>query len=218
MVFGEPHQEGAPCGGTFAPRLRRSTPHTKDCRSGVCGFTHHLSGAWQVRNGDHVSGKRCSGLDLLGCDPGSGYATQELRTRKTELAYRSLRLRDDVRAASSSSPVVCRIVSAPPLCTPALVILGRTLLEGRASSRLSSRRRLSNGGSPSAITSPKVTSTGWFQRSQRVGRKCSTWRPSLIHASLGDSGGRFRWAPLKPPQAPSPAGGAGLPSSRCTGG
>ncbi|MFM9088833.1 MAG: hypothetical protein ACKOPT_11985 [Cyanobium sp.] len=35
-------------------------------------------------------------------------------------------------------------------------------------------------------------SSRWLQRSQRVGRKCSTWRPSLIHASLGDSGGRLR--------------------------
>jgi hypothetical protein len=110
--------------------LRRSPPHTKGCLSGVCGFTRRLSGAWQGRKGDHVWEKRCSGLDLLGCDPGSGYAARDLRTRETELAYRSLQLRDDARAASSSSPVVCRIVGAPPLCAPARVIPGRTLLEG----------------------------------------------------------------------------------------
>ena len=73
----------APHVGAPLHRLRRSTPQTKDCRSGVGGFTH-----------------------------------------------RSLRLRDDVRAASSSSSSVCRIVGAPPSCAPALVIPGRTLLEG----------------------------------------------------------------------------------------
>jgi hypothetical protein len=87
--------------------------------------------AWQERNGDHVCEKRCSGLDLLGCDPGLGYAAQDLRTRRTEVAYGSLLLRDGVRAAPSSSPVVCRIVGAPPLDTPARVIPCRTLWEGK---------------------------------------------------------------------------------------
>jgi hypothetical protein len=103
---------------------------TNSIGSGVCGFTHDLSGAWQGRNGNHVWEKRCSGLDLLGCDPGSGYAARGFNTRETELAYRSPRLRDDARVASPSSPCVCRIVGAPPLCTPARVIPGRTLLEG----------------------------------------------------------------------------------------
>jgi hypothetical protein len=35
---------------------------------------------------------------------------------------------------------------------------------------------------------------------------------------LGDSGGRLLALPLKPPQAPSPDGGAGLLSSRCSDG
>ena len=52
---------------------------------------------------DHVSGKRCSGLDLLRCDPGSGYAARGVNTREPELASRSLLLRDDVRAAPPSS-------------------------------------------------------------------------------------------------------------------
>ncbi len=97
---------------------------------GCLWFMRCLSGAWQERTGDHVWEKRCSGLDLLGCDPGTGYAARDFKTRETELAYGSLLLRDDARAASSSSPVVGRIVGAPPLCTPARVIPGRTLLEG----------------------------------------------------------------------------------------
>ena len=146
MRFGEPHQEGAPYGGALA-RLRRSTPHTKGCRSCVCGFTHRLSEAWQERNGDHVSGKRCSGLDLLGCDPGSGYAVRAFNTRETELSLcRSLRLRDDVRAASSSSSSVFRIVGAPPLCAPAQVIPCRTLLEGEG--------RVGHRASPQLQTTP----------------------------------------------------------------
>ena len=79
---------------------------------------------------NHVSGKRCSELDLLGCDPGSSYAARGFIRRETELASCSLLIRDDARAASPSSPVVCRIVGAPPLCAPARVIPGRTLLEG----------------------------------------------------------------------------------------
>lgn len=91
------------------------------------------------KEGDHVSGKRCSGLELLSCDHGSGYAARGCNTRETELAYGSLRVRDDVRAASSSSHRVCRISGAPPLCAPARVIPGRTLLEceGRAGYRAS---------------------------------------------------------------------------------
>ena len=118
-----------PVGGALAP-VAAVTSSTEVCRSGVCGFTHDLSGAWQGRKGDHVWEKRCSGLDLLGCDPGSGFAARGVNTWETELAYRSLRRRDDARAASSSSPVVCRIVGAPPLCALAQVFPGRTLLEG----------------------------------------------------------------------------------------
>jgi hypothetical protein len=33
--------------------------------------------AWQERNEDYVCEKRCSGLDLLGCDPGLDYAAQD---------------------------------------------------------------------------------------------------------------------------------------------
>jgi hypothetical protein len=92
-----------PVGGALAPVADLSLGIWGSIGSGVCGFTHRLSGAWQERNGDHVSGKRCSGLDLLGCDPGPGYAARGFNTRETELAYRSLRLRDNARAASSRS-------------------------------------------------------------------------------------------------------------------
>lgn len=127
------------CGGSL---LTRGLP------VGCLWFTHRLSGAWQGRNGDHVSGMRCSGLDLLGCGPGSGTAARGLNTRETELASRSLRLRDDARAASPSSPCVCRIVGAPPLCAPAQVIPGRTLLEGegRVGSRASPQLQITPSG------------------------------------------------------------------------
>ena len=36
-----------------------------------------------------------------------------------------------------------------------------------------------------------MTSSRLDQRSQRLGRKCSTWRPSLIQPSWGESGGRL---------------------------
>ena len=117
-------------GSALAPVAAVTSSH-KVCRSGVWGFTNDLSGAWQERNRDHVWEKRCSRLDLLGCfrDPGSGYAARGLRTRKSEVAYRSLQLRADVHAAPASSlELACPI--APPLCAPARVIPGRTLLEG----------------------------------------------------------------------------------------
>jgi len=58
-----------PVGGALAPLADHRPGISGWIGSGVCSFTHALSGAWQGRNGDHVSGKRCSGLDLLGCDP-----------------------------------------------------------------------------------------------------------------------------------------------------
>jgi len=39
---------------------------------------------------------------------------------------------------------------------------------------------------------------------QRLGRKWSTWRPSLRQASLGESGARLLTLPLTPPNAPRP--------------
>jgi hypothetical protein len=129
-----------PVGGALAPVAAVTSSH-QGLPVGCLWFTHDLSGAWQGRKGDHVWEKRCSGLDLLGCDPGSGYAARGFNTRETELASRSLLLRDDVRAASPSSPVVCRIVGAPPLCAPARVLPGRTLVEGegRVGSRTSTQ-------------------------------------------------------------------------------
>jgi hypothetical protein len=118
-----------PVGGALAPVAAVTSSH-QGLPVGCLWFTHDLSGAWQERTGDHVWEKRCSGLDLLGCDPGSGTAARDFKTREKEVAYRSLLLRDDARAASPRSPVVCRIVGAPPLWSPARVIPGRTLWEG----------------------------------------------------------------------------------------
>ena len=120
-----------PVGGALAPVAAVTSSH-QGLPVGCLWFTHALSGAWQGRKGDHVWETRCSRLDRLGCDPDPGYAARGVNTRGTELAYRSLRLRDDARAASPSSPCVCRIVGAPPLCAPARVIPGRTLLEVKA--------------------------------------------------------------------------------------
>jgi hypothetical protein len=136
-----------PVGGALAPVAAVTSSH-QGLPVGCLWFTHDLSWAWQGRNGDHVSGKRCSRLDLLGCDPGSGTAARGFNTLETELAYRSLPLRDDARAASPSSPCVCRIVGAPPLCAPAPVFPGRTLVEGEG--RVGSR------------ASPQVQSTPLF--------------------------------------------------------
>jgi len=116
-------------GGALAPVAAVSSSH-QGLPVGCLSFTHDLSWACQGRNGDHVWEKRCSGLDLLSCDYAPGYAALRFNTRESEVAYRSLLLRDGVRAAPLSSPVVCRIVGAPPLCAPARLIPDRTLWEG----------------------------------------------------------------------------------------
>ena len=136
-----------PVGGALAPVAAATSSH-QGLPVGCLWFTNDLSGAWQGRKGDHVWEKRCSRLDLLSCDPGPGTAARGFNTREAELAYRSLLLRDDARAASPSSPVVCRIVGAPPLCAPARVLPGRTLVEGEG--RVGSR------------ASPQVQSTPFF--------------------------------------------------------
>ena len=137
-----------PVGGALAPVAAVTSSH-QGLPVGCLWFTHALSGACQGRKGDHVWEKRCSGLDLIGCDHSSGTAARGFNTRETELASRSLLLRDDARAASPSSPVLCRIVGAPPLCAPARVFPGRTLLEGKG--RVGSR------------ASPQVQSTPFFR-------------------------------------------------------
>jgi hypothetical protein len=82
---------------------------------------------WQIQpECDTLLAERCSELDLLGCDPSSGYAALRFNMQETEMAYGSLRLRDGVRAAPSRN----RLLSiAPPLCAPARVIPCRTLLD-----------------------------------------------------------------------------------------
>ena len=135
-------------GGALAPVAAVTSSH-KVCRSGVWGFTNDLSGAWQERSRDHVWAKRCSRLDLLSCDLSSGYAAQGLRTRKSEVACGSLQLRADVHAAPASSlELACPI--APPLCAPARVMPGRTLLEGE--------------GRDGYRASPQLQSTPLFRR------------------------------------------------------
>ena len=89
-------------GGALAPVAAVMSSH-QELPVECLWFTHGLPGSWQGRNGDHVWEKRCSELDLLGCDPGSGYAAQDLRTRETEMASGSL-INGGVRAAPSRSP------------------------------------------------------------------------------------------------------------------
>ena len=89
-----------PVGGPFTPVAANSSHQERPV--GCLWFTHDLSGAWQGRNGDHVWEKRCSKLDLLACDPGSGYAALRFNTRESEVAYGS-RINGGVRAAPSRS-------------------------------------------------------------------------------------------------------------------
>ena len=89
-------------GGALAPVAAATSSH-QGLPVGCLWFRHDLSWAWQGRKGDHVWEKRCSGLDLLGCDPSSGYAARGVKWRELKLAYRLLRLRDGFRATPSSS-------------------------------------------------------------------------------------------------------------------
>ena len=91
-----------------APRIGRlSTGCGNDVLTqrlaGRVSVVHH---AWPVlsltgKERDHVWKTRCSGLDRLDCDPGSGNAARGFKMRESELAYHSLQLRDGVRAAPS---------------------------------------------------------------------------------------------------------------------
>ena len=69
--------------------MRRPPPHTKDCRSGVCGS--HMPCLGPGRQGvSHGSRKRCSGLDLPGSDRWPGYAAQRSHFKTWGIAYSSL--------------------------------------------------------------------------------------------------------------------------------
>ena len=159
-----------PVGGALAPVADHGLGSWGRSRSGVWGFRRGLSGAWQARKGDRVGEKRCSGLDLLGCDPSSGYVARGVKWRELKLAYRSLRLRDGLRARPSSSPWVSRILGAPPLVAPARVIPGRTLLEGggRVGSRTSplnyKLRLFAGGGGLQECLFPYRGRRGWCHR------------------------------------------------------
>ena len=116
-----------PVGGALAPVAAVSSSH-RGLPVGCLWFTHDLSGAWQGRKGDHVWEKRCSGLDLLGCDLGPGYAARGFNTRGTEMAYRSVRLRADVHAAPARS--LEWVIQLHLRCCTGSDRPGRTLLEG----------------------------------------------------------------------------------------
>lgn len=104
-----------------------------------CAEAFGLGLAGKEWHGDHVGEKRCSGLDLLGCEPRPGYAARGINRRESAVAYGSLRLRDGVRAMSSSSRWWLRMLGAPPRTAPARVIPGLTLWEseGWVGSRIS---------------------------------------------------------------------------------
>ena len=181
-------------GGALAPVAAATSSH-QGLPVGCLWFTNDLSWAWQGRKGDHVWEKRCSRLDLLGCDPGPSYAARGFNTREAELASRSLLLRDDARAASASSQVLCRIVGAPPLCAPARVFPGRTLLEGEG--RVGSR------------ASPQVQSTPLFSWRWPAGVPVpvppDAWICGLLHP-------RGNLNPARAIPASQPADCHGLPS------
>jgi hypothetical protein len=164
--------ERRPVGGALAPVAAVTSSH-QELPIGCLWFTYALSGAWQGRKGDHVCEKRCSKLDLLACDLNSGYAALRFNTRESEVAYRSLLLRDDARATSPSSPVVCRIVGAPPLCAPARVIPGRTLLEGEG--------RVGSRASPQLQSKPSVRQ--WAPAGVPLPVPLAAYQRSDLHAS-----------------------------------
>ena len=121
------HEEGAPWGGRLSSGCGNEVLTQK--LAGQVSVKHAFS-VWGLtgKDGDHVWKTRCSELDLLGCDPDSGYAALRFSTRESDVACRSVRLRDGVRATPSRSPGVCRIVGSPPLRAPARLIPGRILL------------------------------------------------------------------------------------------
>ena len=96
--------------------------------SGVCVFDDCPVWGLTGKESGHVSAERCSGLDLSSCDRGPGYAAQGIHNQGIRSGISLLRLRGDVRATPPSSLCGSRILSAPPLCAPARVIPGRTLL------------------------------------------------------------------------------------------
>ena len=114
--------------GALAPVARFTAGISRSTWSGV--WWNHDSPVWGLagKENDHGSGERCSGLDLISGDRGPGYAARGINNRGIRSGVSLLRLRGDVLATSPSSPWVSRISSAPPLCAPARVIPGRTLL------------------------------------------------------------------------------------------
>ena len=115
-----------PVGGALAPVAAVTSSH-QGLPVGCLWFTHDLSGAWQGRNGDHVWEKRCSRLDLLGCDPGPGTApgVSPRGKQNWRLALCSYGM-----TLAPRHRVHLNQTLAPPLCAPARVLPGRTLVEG----------------------------------------------------------------------------------------
>jgi hypothetical protein len=194
-------QEGAPWG---APSTGRGSQpwHLGLDRVGCLGFTHGLSGAWQARSGDHVWEKRCSGLDLLGCDPGPGHAARGIQQAGIGTGV-SLSAATGWRSRHASAfTVVCRIVGAPPLCAPARVIPGRTLLEGegRVGSRASPQlqcRPLCSWRWPQGVPVPVPAETQSAQRftglpiAIEVGVPQTQQLPGPWGGAIGDGCGRL---------------------------
>jgi hypothetical protein len=165
-----------------------------DHHLGIWGLTGRVSviHAWPVwglagKEWDHVSGKRCSGLGLPGCDPLPGYAARDLNTRDSELAYGSLQLRDGVRAAPSSSRLMPRMLGGPPFCAPTRVIPGRTLLEGgvRAGSQASPQLQITPSGSPWRLGGVPVSA--WIQTVSGTIQDAGVVLPSRARRSNGEA-------------------------------
>ena len=55
------------------------------------------------KENDHVSGERCSGLDLISCDRSPGYAAQGINNREVRSSVLFLCLWGDARSTSPSS-------------------------------------------------------------------------------------------------------------------
>ena len=99
-------------GGTLAP--------VTDHRLGIWGKTWsgvYCSGMVCLvpdrKGADHITEKRCSGLELLGCDPGSGYTVLRFNTQNWLIALCGYGI--TARAASSSRQALCNTVYKGPL-------------------------------------------------------------------------------------------------------
>ena len=128
----------------------------------------------QVRDRGDASEEKYSRLDLLGCSPVTGYATQEFNTRGTGIVHVSQHLQVGVHAAPSRS----RLLS----CGAWGRFLSRTCLTPRCSqtARLDKAPQLS-----AAFMAPEVAGSAPppapFAALRRSGRGHATERPPGSH-------------------------------------